>query len=211
MLFGTWVALGELVTRVLATDAVGRADDATERWLAAHRDPLLNAVTRVLSALANTPVVVFVAFALAAAAYATWRRLREPAMLVVALLGELALFVSITAVVRRARPAVPRLDAAPPTSSFPSGHTAASVVLYGAIAVVASERFRGHAAHVLAVALAMLMPLLVGFSRLYRGMHHPTDVLAGAGLGLAWLVVSLHAVRMGVFHQDVVRGRARGS
>jgi undecaprenyl-diphosphatase len=70
------------------------------------------------------------------------------------------------------------MDAAPPTSSFPSGHTGAALALYGGLAVLALLLVRSPVRVPLA-ALALLVPLLVGASRLYRGMHHPSDVLAG--------------------------------
>src|SRR3712207_7042639 len=64
-------------------------------------------------------------------------RWREPVYLAVTLIGEVTIFVSTTLLVDRARPPVRHLDSAPPTSSFPSGHTAASVALYGGLAVLA--------------------------------------------------------------------------
>ena len=97
------------------------------------------------------------------------------------------MFLAITAIVSRARPDVPRLDTAPPTSSFPSGHTFAAVVLWGALAIVA---YRSHWStwwRRLFLVLVVVLPLLVGFSRVYRGMHHLTDVLASFVLGAMWL------------------------
>jgi undecaprenyl-diphosphatase len=194
-----WTGVGRLLAHVEAHDALGRADLAVVRWLADHRTAWLNAVTGVLSAMASTKVVVAIGFLLALAAGLTWRRWREPAMLLITLLGEVAIFLSITALVDRPRPPVVRLDVAPPTSSFPSGHTAASVALYGALAVLASERFHGRSVHWLALVLTFVVPAAVAFSRMYRGMHYPTDVLAGAAMASLWLVVSLHSVRMGAW------------
>jgi membrane-associated phospholipid phosphatase len=194
------IGVGMLLTHVAAHDAFGRADVSTERWLAGHRDGFLNTATAVLSAMADTKAVTVVGLALAAVAGLTWRRWREPMMLVIALVGGLAILFSVSAIVHRSRPPVLRLDAAPPTSSFPSGHTTAAVVLYGALAVLATERFRGRALHLFAVIVAIVVPLLVGASRMYRGMHYPTDVAGGLALGVAWLTVSLHGVRIGVFH-----------
>ena len=56
--------------------------------------------------------------------------------------------------------------------------------------------------HRLAIALAFLVPATVGFSRMYRGMHYPSDVVAGAALAAVWLIVSLHSVRMGAFRLE---------
>jgi membrane-associated phospholipid phosphatase len=205
------IGVGELLKHVAAHDAFGRADASIERWLAGHRGGVLNTATAVLSAIANTKAVTVAGLALAAVAGLTWRRWREPMLLVIALVGEVAIFLSVSAIVHRSRPPVLRLDVAPPTSSFPSGHTIAAVVLYGALGVLATERFRGRALHLFAVIVAIVVPLLVGASRMYRGMHYPTDVAGGLAVGVAWLTVSLHGVRIGVFHHRRGLGRRDGS
>ena len=108
--------------------------------------------------------------------------------------------------VDRKRPPVPHLDQAPPTSSFPSGHTAASIVLWGALAVLANERARSALVRNLFLVLAFVMPLLVASSRLYRGMHFLTDVLGGVLLGLLWLVATVRGIRLGVAHWALRHG-----
>ena len=188
--------------------ALGRLDLDADRWLAAHRSPALNAFTHVCTALANTTEAVVVALVLAAVAGAVWRRWAEPAMLAIAMVGQLVVHVAVTALVQRPRPPVPRLDSAQPTSSFPSGHTMAAVVLYGAFAVLASERWHGRAIHAATRAVAIVLPALVAFSRMQRGMHYATDVVGAALLGGLWLLVSVHAVRIGA-HHDAVASSAR--
>ena len=81
------------------------------------------------------------------------------------------------------------LDEAPPTSSFPSGHTGAAVALYGGLAVIAWLAAAPAAVRVLSTVIAVLLPLAVGLSRMYRGMHHLTDVLGGLALSGIWLGV----------------------
>ena len=117
------------------------------------------------------------------------RRWREAVLLVLAVAGEAAIFVCITAVVDRERPDVMHLDEAPPTSSFPSGHTGAAVALYGGLAVIAWLAAAPAVVRVLSTVIAVLLPLAVGLSRMYRGMHHLTDVLGGVALGGIWLCV----------------------
>jgi membrane-associated phospholipid phosphatase len=73
-----------------------------------------------------------------------------------------------------------------PTSSFPSGHTAAAVALYGCIAILVFWIYSRRPATRVAVVVLCCIPV-VGMSRLYRGMHYPSDVLAGALTGGLWL------------------------
>jgi undecaprenyl-diphosphatase len=91
--------------------------------------------------------------------------------------------------VHRPRPDVVQLDAAPPTSSFPSGHTAAAIALYGCLAILLLVIFARRPAAQVAAFLLFAVPVVVGLSRLYRGMHYPTDVIIGALGGGLWLLV----------------------
>jgi undecaprenyl-diphosphatase len=101
---------------------------------------------------------------------------------------------------------VRHLDQAPPTSSFPSGHVAAAICMYGALAVLANERARSALVRGLFVALAVLVPLAVGLSRMYRGMHFLSDVLGGVILGVTWLFLVVKGIRLGVLHYQFRHG-----
>src|SRR5262249_25316911 len=81
-----------------------------------------------------------------------------------------------------------------PTSSYPSGHLAATVCLYTGIAVIVLAR-TDRWWRWLFVAMAVLMPVLVALSRMYRGMHHPTDLVGSLVLAFGWLAVTIAAVR----------------
>jgi undecaprenyl-diphosphatase len=104
-------------------------------------------------------------------------------------------FLSVTFVVARPRPDVPRLNSTPATSSFPSGHTAAATVLFVGIAVIVACCTHKMLARAASAFVAAAAPALVGFSRVYRGLHHPTDVFVGVLFGLACLLISALAVR----------------
>ena len=172
------ILLGLLCTGILAHTGPLVAEDHVDVFFAAHRVPWANTVTDLLCLLAGTYGAALVALVLVIWARWHYRSRAEPLCIAFAILLELSTFLITTAVVHRSRPAVAELDASPPTSSFPSGHTAAAVALYGALALIVYRRSGRRIPWLLFV-----IPAAVGVARLYRGMHHPSDVVAGALLG----------------------------
>ncbi|MFF4174176.1 phosphatase PAP2 family protein [Streptomyces sp. NPDC001744] len=182
--------LGLLVTGPLADLRPLSEEDGVNRFLAAHRTPAATTFTDWLSLLADTQSVIVVTFLCAVALLWVPRgpRWREAAFLALSVAAQSAVFLLVTLVVNRDRPGVPHLDGAPPTSSFPSGHVGAATALFGGLAVLAARNLRGTRRHVV-VALLLLVPPAVAFSRVYRGMHHPSDVVAGLLNGACTLVL----------------------
>ena len=163
-------------------------DGRLSRWFVDHRTPTWNSISGFFSEMASTMVVVGIAAAvvLVEAVRRRWDAVR---LLVTAMTGEVLIFLSITALVDRPRPDVAHLDSAPPTSSFPSGHTLATFVLWTAVAVVATVHVWPLVLRLFTRLLAVLMPAAVALSRVYRGMHHPTDVTASVVIGVIWMSV----------------------
>lgn len=188
------VSAGLLLTHVLLDGTLGRWDTTSTRWLSTNRGGVLDGVTGVASRSADTFGIIAVALVVLIV-LATRRRWAQMAVLLTGLTLELSAFLAVNAMVGRDRPAVPRMGATPTTGSFPSGHTAATLVLYGAIALFASEAGRALVWRALAWIAAATMPVAVGFARVYRGFHHPTDVVFGFVLGCAVLLVAVLAVR----------------
>jgi undecaprenyl-diphosphatase len=189
------VGLGLLLTHVLQHGAVVRWDEHVNNWFVAQRSPAGNSVTSVATTIGSTPTVLIVA-AVSVIVLAIRRLWREIELVVLALVLEVLVFLMTTVLVDRPRPSVPRLDSAPPTSSFPSGHTAAAIALWISLAIVLSIHIRNPFVRAVAWFLAVAIPLFVGISRLYRGMHHPTDVIASVVLGSGAVMVALFAVRV---------------
>ena len=193
LLTGVLLAIGLLLTHVL-DGTVGRWDEHVNEYFARHRTATWNDLTGIATAALNTlPVVV--AAAVVVGFLALRRRWAEAAFLTLALVLEITVFLSVTFVVARPRPDVHRLNSTPATSSFPSGHTAAATVLFVGVALIVAFCTRHALARAASGLVAAIMVALVGFSRVYRGLHHPTDVFMGVLFGLACLLCAALAVR----------------
>lgn len=203
-LFALLLGVGFLLTGTAVGAEVGQADLGMLHWLIDNRTPGLDAASSVLSDMASTTVVLVSGLAVAIAASLLLRHWWPFALMAFALLGELALFLNSAIIVGRRRPDVDHLDAAlPPTSSFPSGHTAAAICLYGGLAAIVLLVTRGWWRW-LVLALAVLAVVAVAFGRLYRGAHHPSDVLGAVLLAVPWLVATTLTVAPNAYgHRSV--------
>jgi len=188
------VGLGLLLTHVLLSGGLGRWDERVNEWFVTQRTTSLNTITSFGTTIGSTGTVVAVA-AITVVVLAIRKLWREVGLIVIALSVEVLVFLMTTVIVNRPRPTVVRLDPSPPTSSFPSGHTAAAIALWVSLAIVISMHVRNAAVRTLVWLVALGLPVFVGLSRLYRGMHHPTDVMASVLLGAGALVTALLAVR----------------
>ena len=170
-------------------------------WLHGHATEPLTEFFEAATALGNGVVLAAVT---AVAAYLLLRRRQhaEALLMALAFVGAEILSYSLKLGFRRDRPFFTDPLASESTFSFPSGHATVSLAVYGALSVVLTRRLRGRA-RVACLAAAVLLVSLIGFSRLYLGVHFLTDVLAGFSAGMAWLALCVVALDL---HQ---RRRAR--
>ncbi len=201
LILGVLFGLGKLATKY----APG-FDDEIPKWFAARRSAGWTPWSFFWSQAGNTHAILGVSLIAAPLAVMATRRWRPLVFLAATMIGEITLFLASANTLDRPRPPVTQMDGHLPTSSFPSGHVAATLCLYGAIAVLVFGRTRRWWRWV-AVALAVLMPSLVAVARLYRGEHHPLDIAGGVLLALLWLTAAVFVVHP---NADVGRSRVGG-
>ncbi len=138
-----------------------------------------------LTIAAIVALVVFVSF--------RWRR--ATLWLVVTILGALVLDLTLKYAFHRARP-TPFFVALPRTYSFPSGHALFSFCFYGVLAGLLVGRTRSRLARVLIWLSAAILVVAIGVSRIYLGVHYPSDVIAGYLAATLWVSTLLALDRM---------------
>lgn len=189
--------IGYLLTHPLTQAGFTNWEGGLDRWFVGHRSPAWNTVTNAASLAGDTPAAIAMSVLAFVVLRLVLHRWREPVLLAVSMVGEVAIFSATAAVVGRHRPTVKHLDGSPPTSSFPSGHTAASTTLYGLLVIVVFTYSTRLLWRTLAVAAATVIVVSIGISRLYRGMHYPSDVAGGIVLGLLWITVTTLVILRG--------------
>ena len=184
---GLSIAAGLFVTTVLLHVHGVAGDDASlVRYLAHHRSTDLTDASLVGSIMAGGVVLPIIAGVAALVALVA-KHWRLAGFLLFALAIESGSYRATTLVVHRDRPGVHRLENLPVDASYPSGHTAASIAVYGGLALLITSRITNRGARIAVWSVGALIPVFVAFSRMYRGMHHPIDVAGGVLIGIAAL------------------------
>lgn len=179
----TW-AFSELAEHVRA-GTTQPFDDAVMRWIGSHQNHAVQSAMLEITALGTGTVVAMIVFI---AGLFLWlnQHKHSAILLIVATLGGMVLDSLLKIGFDRPRPQIFKWGTYAVSSSFPSGHAMSSVIVYGTVAYLAARLQRNLASRVATMVLAAFIIVLICSSRLYLGVHFPSDVLAGLIIGLAW-------------------------
>jgi membrane-associated phospholipid phosphatase len=188
---GAWV-FGVMAEELAEGDT--EVDMRFADWLHEHASTGWTEFFEFVTFLGNVPTLVAVTFV---AAVVLWRKRQtaELQLLLLAVVGTQILTFGLKLGFERERPFFSDPLATENTYSFPSGHASVSLAVYGTLGYIAARHASTRRAQLGWLGAAALLVLLIGFSRLYLGVHFLSDVIAGFSLGLAWVafcVVLLH-------------------
>ena len=160
-------------------------DTAVLRWLGAHHTPTLTTIMTEVTPL-GTGVVVLTVVGITTAFLWHTEHKHSARMLLAATAGNILLNNVLKLFFDRARPSVFEWGTHAASSSFPSGHAMSATVVYGTVAYLLA-RLQTHGwSRAITLVLAVVMILLICLTRLYLGVHYPSDVAGGIVIGLAW-------------------------
>jgi undecaprenyl-diphosphatase len=206
LIIGALTGIGKLIMITHNGNGNLLGDRTIPHWFAAQRTATLNHWSLIASNLGATQAILIVSAAACVVFIALTRHWRPVVFLAVVMLGELAAFLTVAAIVKRPRPDVSHLDSHLPTSAFPSGHMAATTCLYVGIAILVIGHARGWWRYLFLIP-AIVMPVMIAMARMYRGEHHPTDILASVLFAALWLTATMMLVKP---NQDGLDRTGRG-
>ncbi len=178
VLFG-WLAI------VVFSGKSAHADLLVRTFVHQFSSPPLTEIMKVFSFFGSTGVLS----ALTVLAVVLLRRshlVSSALLLAVTVVGAVPMYLGLKDAFHRPRP-VPFFGAHLHDYSFPSGHALTSLCFYGALALVLSERVQKARFRVCIWVVAVLLSLLIGLSRIYLGVHYPSDVAAGYCAAIFWI------------------------
>jgi undecaprenyl-diphosphatase len=191
LLAGLAAAVGVLIFLAWLTDEVlegdtSTFDEATRNTVHQFASPTLTTLMRGISFLGSTRFLFSATVVIALLLFfRAWRR--ASVLLAVTMIGGAVLNMTLKLAFKRARPE-PFFDLATPRSfSFPSGHSLASFCFFGALALMINARIENRNWRLPIWIGAGVMVFLIGLSRIYLGVHHATDVIAGFMAALIWV------------------------
>jgi undecaprenyl-diphosphatase len=179
---------------------VVRFDSTIRTWVHGFASPGLTSTMTIISLLGYNVLIVGVIVSIIVFLWLRWRR--AAAFMAITMIGAGILDASLKQAFHRVRPQV-FFGMAPTNYSFPSGHALASFCFYSVLAGLVAHRVRSTGLRVAIGVVAALTIAAIGLSRIYLGMHYPSDVIAGYLAAAMWVssVLSLDSYR--------VRRRAR--
>lgn len=190
LVFGAFIAIAGTYAFAKLAELVQhgytqRFDDSVLRWMEHHQTPWLQALMVEFTML-GTWIVVLTIVGIAALFLWLTRHKYSAALLLVSTAGGIGLNNILKVGFSRPRPHIFEWGTTVSSWSFPSGHAMSATVVYVTVAYLAARLQKTQLARLATLAVAAIFVAVICFSRLYLGVHYPSDVAAGVIIGLSW-------------------------
>ncbi|MFN2567201.1 MAG: phosphatase PAP2 family protein [Gemmatimonadaceae bacterium] len=208
--FGTVVALGATWTFVRIAGEVREGetqafDVAVLRYIETHHSPFLDKAMLEVTFMGTGLIVMTIVLVSGMFLWLTKHK-HSALLLIVATTGAILLNSLLKAGFDRPRPQIFEWGQHTVSSSFPSGHAMSAATVYMTVAYLAARLQRRRISRVLTLLAAIIVVVLIALSRLYLGVHYPSDVAAGVVIGIAWA-----ALCMAMLEVTLLYGRRRSA
>lgn len=152
--------------------------------------PFLTSVMSLVSFLGSTGPVIVISLILMVVLYKTVGNRREILLFVVVSIGSVLLNILLKHLFQRERPSLIQI-VAETGFSYPSGHSMAALSLYGITTFLFWKHIKKSSRRKLLIAASTMIIMTMGFSRVYLGVHYPTDIIGGYLISGFWLALTI--------------------
>ena len=164
-------------------------DEGILKWVETLRTPFMNSMMLDVTALGGLALTIVLGL-LSVALFVLAGDGIAALHLIITSTGGFFISMWTKSIISRPRPSIiPQLIHAS-GFSYPSGHSITSAAIYLTMAILACRHFKSYRSRIILLLLAGIMIALISFSRIYLGVHYPSDTMSGALLGLAWALVT---------------------
>jgi membrane-associated phospholipid phosphatase len=204
-------AFAEVVFEVVNGTSIKATDDRVVNLFAMLRTPSLDSFMLAMTYLGSGRTLAVLA-AVGVVVALIWKRRGSALMIVLSLVASSIFFSAIKLLIGRPRPPLWSARIVQAQFSFPSGHATTSAAFYGVVAFILVRELRLRHRHhiwleIIAGLCAVVLVVLVGVSRVYLGVHYPSDVLAGWTGGATWVALAFVVTRTRLLRSDVEQSR----
>jgi undecaprenyl-diphosphatase len=179
------------LTAFLVSDSqVARFDDSVISFIQGFESPILTAVMQFFSWIGSGRIVTIISLIVLFILYKVWKYRSELVLFVTVVVGSSILNQLLKSLFHRDRPSLHRLVEAS-GFSFPSGHSMEAVALYGILAFLLWRHIENRLGRGILIFVSLVMIMAIGVSRIYLGVHYPSDVIGGYFAGGFWLFAAI--------------------
>lgn len=183
----------KLVYEIFAEKSSNFLDQQVINWAYSLRSPALNEIFKFITTLANIQVIIVI-IVIVLVLLTKFNQRKFVVSFLITSVFSIGFTTLAKMIFARERPAITNALISESSFSFPSGHALLSASIYGFLIVILIKSIRNNSARILIYIFGFALIGLIGFSRIYLGVHWPTDILASYAIGIVWLAFSLIAL-----------------